>query len=449
MTATTTSADGSRTLPLTVIDEAILHLERASTPWNIQLEVGSTGTLDEARMHAALAATCSRHPLLRARVERHSPLERRYSWHVDPPGAELDLRPLRVVDCPDDDALAKVRTELYSPSIPLDTTPPLRAVLARRPHGDLLLLATSHVPTDGMSCLRIARTLTAAYRGDDDPGDPLPLERARDLSELGARSLGERVDRALEGSRKLVEALSPPTRVADADVTDREGFGHTHHRLSTQETSTLVKGRPDGVSVNDVLLAALHLAVQRWNDAHDETTERVGLMMPVNLRPAAWSTEVVGNYASFVTVSTSPEDRTDLATAVRAVAEQTTDLRRAARAGGLKDLMDLVNPLPLGVKRLMPVLLPVTGDRFVDSAVLSNLGRVAAPPTFDAKDTDPDDAELWFSPPARMPMGVGLGVVSTATRLHLVLRHQFRRLGPSAARDFLHLVVEAAAEPLS
>ena len=437
-------------MPLTVIDEAILHLERASTPWNIQVEVGAAERLDEGRLSAAVRATCARHPLLRSRLQAFSPLDRRYRWQVEPADAELDLHPVRVVDCPDEATLAKIRTELYSPEIPLDTTPPLRVVLARRSDRDLVMVATSHVPTDGMSVLRLVRTLVRSYRGEEDPEDPVPLAEARDLSALGARSLGERVDRALEGARKLGEALSSPSRIADADVVDRDGFGHVHARLTAEQTGRLVAGRPSGVSVNDVLLAALHLTVQRWNDARGTSTERVGLLMPVNLRPPAWSTEVVGNYASFVTVSTDPEDRADLGTAARAVAQQTGDLRRAARAGGLKDLMDLVNPLPLGLKRVMPKLLPATGDRFVDSAVLSNLGRAVPHPSFVAEGAeDPDDAELWFSPPARMPMGVGIGVVSTASRLHLVLRHQYRRLGPEAGQDFLDLFTTTLAEPLT
>ena len=38
----------ARTLPLTWGDEAILHLESASDPWNIQMEIGDTQRIDPA-----------------------------------------------------------------------------------------------------------------------------------------------------------------------------------------------------------------------------------------------------------------------------------------------------------------------------------------------------------------------------------------------------------------
>jgi hypothetical protein len=56
-------------------------------------------------------------------------------------------------------------------------------------------------------------------------------------------------------------------------------------------------------------------------------------MMPVNTRPAEWFWEVVGNFASFASISTHPAQRTDQVTAVRAVQEQTAPVYRAQRAG--------------------------------------------------------------------------------------------------------------------
>jgi hypothetical protein len=51
-------------------------------------------------------------------------------------------------------------------------------------------------------------------------------------------------------------------------------------------------------------------------------------------------------------------------------------------------------------KRRMQDLIPLTGNLVVDTAVLSNLGRIADVPQLgDAGAV----REVWFSPPGRMP----------------------------------------------
>ena len=118
-----------------------------------------------------------------------------------------------------------------------------------------------------------------------------------------------------------------------------------------------------------MLIGAVGIAVEEWNRQHNDDANKVMVFMPVNLRPAEWSTDLVSNMFSYVSVSTMRRDRTDLAAAAKAVAEQTAPIRRAARAGGTQDLLRLISPLPLGVKRRMPGLLTLTGNRFVDMAL--------------------------------------------------------------------------------
>jgi hypothetical protein len=43
---------------------------------------------------------------------------------------------------------------------------------------------------------------------------------------------------------------------------------------------------------------------------------------------------------------------------------------------------------------------------------------------------------LWFSPPARMPLGLTIGAVTVEDRLHLVFRHRHRLFDARAARLF-------------
>lgn len=153
--------------------------------------------------------------------------------------------------------------------------------------------------------------------------------------------------------------------------------------------------RPPDTTINDVLVAVLHRTVQSWNTQHNVPSERIGVMMPINIRPADRLWDVVSNLTSMVSISTEPDDRADLASATAAVAEQTYEMRRNDRAYGFYDLLDAMKAAPLTVKRAVPRLIQLTGDRFVDTAMLSNLGRLPAPPAFGPKPA----SELWFSPP--------------------------------------------------
>lgn len=120
-----------------------------------------------------------------------------------------------------------------------------------------------------------------------------------------------------------------------------------------------------------------------------------------------------------VSISTGPDDRVDLTTATAAVAEQTSQMRRNNRAYGLHDLLDVTKKAPLAVKRAVSKLIQLTGDRFVDTAMLSNLGRILEPPTLPNSD-DSGPPELWFSPPCDPACSVAIGVATIDQRLTLV-----------------------------
>jgi NRPS condensation-like uncharacterized protein len=426
-------------LPLTMLDEALLLLQEARSSWNVQFELGADRHLDETTFRQAVLSCCRRHPLTRARLSLARHGETSYQWNF---ADEVDWDLVRVVDCPDDAALDLLRAELYTPPIALDVSPGLRVALARRPGVDLVLLSVSHIVADGVGALRLMQTIARAYLGEPDPPDPLPLAQARDLgSFLAPKTRRERWSRQLEGLRRFREALDAPSRIAVVGGTDRDGFGFVFRTLVLGETTTpeLVQ-RPRGTTVNDVLLAALHLTVQAWNSKHCVPTDRIGVMMPVNVRPANRLWDVVSNLTSNVTVSTAPDDRVDLATATAAMAEQTYQMRRQDRAYGLHDLLEVIKKAPLPVKRAMPRLLPQTSDRFVDTAMLSNLGRIPAPPTLVSK-PDSGPPELWFSPPCDRACSVSIGVATSGQRLALVARYRYDQFDADAAEEFTDLLI--------
>jgi NRPS condensation-like uncharacterized protein len=432
-------------LPLTILDESLLLLQETRATWNVQFEVGTDHRLDEVRLRQAVLTCCRRHLLARARLTPSPQGETSYQWDI---ADEVDLDPLRVVQCPDSVALDRLRTELYTPAIALDTSPGFRVVLAQRPSGDLVLLAASHILADGVGALRLLQTVARAYLGEPDPPDPVSLAQARDLNSFQPPTTrSEKWARYLEGLRRIREALDPPSRIAVVGGTDRDDFGFVFRTLDLGETTTPgLMQRPPGTTVNDVLLAALHVTVGVWNFKHGAPTGRIGVQMPVNVRPADRSWDVVSNLTSMVSVSTVPDDRVDLKTAIAAVAEQTCEIRRNNRAFGLHDVLDVTKKAPLVIKRAVPKLIQLTGDRFVDTAMLSNLGRIPEPPTLNKRD-DSEPPELWFSPPCDPACSVAIGVATVQQRLTLVTRYRYDQFDATAAEEFTDLLIDQVTVP--
>ena len=82
-------------------------------------------------------------------------------------------------------------------------------------------------------------------------------------------------------------------------------------------------------------------------------------------------------------------------------------------------------------------MLWLSGNRFVDTAILSNLGELKEPPDFG------EDAgaagEAWFSAPVRMPGGLCVGAATVRNRLCLTFRYRRSLLDRVSAENFANL----------
>jgi NRPS condensation-like uncharacterized protein len=423
---------------LNILDELYLHLDRPDEPWSVQLEVGVEGRVDEERLAAAVQGAATRHPIARARLGDWSGTDRRYNWEIDD---ALPAIPVEVVDCAGDPCLAGARERLYAFSPPLDSPPPFTATLAHHPDGDAIMLNLHHGAGDGIGVLRLMASILREYTGQDDPEPPVDPLEVRDIGRLvGASSFAERLRRG----RALIEHVSrfatSPTRVAPDGGSARDGYGFELRRLDATELDAVLARREDGATANDVLLAALGIAIRRWNERHGADVDRMALMMPVNLRPPEWRTDVLGNFASYVTVHLAAEEQEDLPAAIRAVAEHTRKIKDDGVAGLIVDLLELPGALPAGVKRRLQELIPLTGNLTVDTAVLSNLGRLDALP--DLGGEAGAVRSVWFSPPGRMPLGASIGVATLGGDLFVTLRYRHALFDQQAAAGFATLYRE-------
>lgn len=426
-----------------VTDELFHHLESAEEPLGIQLDLRVSGRLDEAALEEAAYAAMRRHPM--ASVRQH-PVQAG-GWHYEWELAERsDEDPVLAVDCADDAAVTAARDSFYSRRLLLENAPPFRILIARHAEGDWLFLKMSHVVTDAAGAYRFLLSMMRLYAGVDDalPSD-VDVVAARHLGrEFGAKSMTERLRRASGLLGYLVESVQLPTRVAPHFGENKAGVAFVSHTFSREQTEALGKLRQGRATLNDVLAALVHLAVERWNRQRGEEAGRITLMNVMNFRPITWRNEGVGNFSLWVNVATRARDRSSYDEALAVITEQTQKFKSEETAGLLVDLLNLVQALPSSLRKSLTRLMPLTGNFVVDTAVLNNLGRVSDLP--DPAGKTGRITAIRFSPPTRMPMGVAVGVVTLRGELTVTFRYrraQFDKFAAEAFRDsFLALVRE-------
>jgi NRPS condensation-like uncharacterized protein len=413
-------------VPFTSIDEAVHLLDTPAEPWSIQLEVRVAGALDAERLRNAIPIALARHPMARAKLLPARHTDKRWTWAIS--GAP-DLDPLKVVDCDDDVELAELRSQLHSLSLPLAESPPLRLRLARHPLGDVLMINANHAAFDGFGTLQVLRSIGKAYMDEDEPEPGVDLMAARDVDGLTRPAdRAERVRRLRALAEKARDLATPPARLAPQGGSDRPGYGI--HQISVPVPET-----PEDATVNDMLLAALNLAIAGWNTGQGTACRRIGVLMPVNLRPPEWKNEVVTNFVSESRVSTTPADRRTTKSLLEAITGQTQRIKDGDGAA-LMEVLARTARFPLWLKQPLSPFIWMTGNRLVDTAVLSNLGSIDDDhlPSFGPEAGD--IVGLWFSAPARMPCGLSLGAVTAAGGLHLAFRYRYPLWGPAAAAAF-------------
>jgi NRPS condensation-like uncharacterized protein len=382
--------------------------------WSVHLEAKVEGSIDDLRLGKALDTVLGHRPA------GHDPLD--------------------VVRCPDDAAVDAARAELLAEPVPMTEWPPLRARLAHHPDGDVLLLSVNHGASDGFSALRVLESIVEAYREGDASGPSLDFLAVNDLP---VRPTSAAVSAAGVWYRDTVERvrdrLAHPARLAADGADDRPGYGFHSVALSVADTRRVANVHRQGTARN-VLLAGLHLAIGDWNLAHGTPGRRVGVLIPVDLRPPDWPSERVANFCVTARVSTSRRHRSGQRAALRAITAQKDRNKRFRTGVALLAALDRNGLLGLWAKQSLVVLQPLTRNREVDTALLANVGWLDAPPSFGAEAGA--TTHVWYSLPARTPQCLCIGAAVVAGRLHLTFRYPHRLFGPDAARRFAEAYVD-------
>lgn len=382
-------------------------------PRNVQVEIGVTGHLDEERLRQAWCQVLAQR------------------------GGDGDDF-LTVADGHDDQAVESARLELQRQLPPLGW-PPLNVCLVRRPNGDLVMVNFHYAVADGFGTMQMLRFVARAYTGVEPPAGPVDLLALHAVPIRPATGDTRAVWLYRSAIERVRNLLTPPSLLAADRQGERTGFGYHLERLSEDDTRTFVHFDHAGTST-DVLLTALHQAIAEWNVGHGRTGGRISVLVSANLRSPKLPTASVGNFSVTARVSTSRRDRSDPTATLHAVTSQTGRNRRSRTGVALLEALHRLGLLALWARQSVIVLEPVSVNRSVDSAMLSNLGRLVDPPNFsgDAGTT----TEAWFSPPTRIPVGLTIGAATVSGSLHLVFRYPRRLFDDDAAKRFAACYLE-------
>ncbi|MFI5821203.1 non-ribosomal peptide synthase/polyketide synthase [Streptomyces rishiriensis] len=293
-------------VPLTPIQEWFLTTPRAAHHhFNQSTLLELDGVPDRRALRAALDALLDHHDALRMRFTRSDGTG---AWQqFNPPAAGrydvLVHHDLSGLSAEEDRAMEKAADDLHT-GFDLAEGPKLRAALFTSDPGRpaFLLLVAHHLVVDAVSWRILRDDLETAYR-QAAHGEPVALgERStgfRDWSRgLAAYVAAGHLDHELPYWEEAVRAEPAPATAAPGPEPDATAVVEVE--LDEEDTTALLRSAPTAyrTRVNDVLLAALALALARWT-GHDrvrldlEGHGREDLLDGVDLsRTVGWFTTV-------------------------------------------------------------------------------------------------------------------------------------------------------------
>jgi NRPS condensation-like uncharacterized protein len=423
------------TTPVTLLDDNFIHSDSVRAALGVHIEVRVAGRIDPARLRTAIATAVERHPIARARLGLAELKSSTLLWEIT---AEMELDPLTVVAADTADELHYAREQLVATRVPLEASPPFRVYLVHNSGGDYLLMNVNHAAADGIGSVRLMRSITRAYAEEvDDDGNIDPIA-ARDANAIlgldDAEQRKERLKKLLKEMGGFIGKLAP---IEPVEGSGRAGYGLHYLHIPAAELAQLQPKKHAPGSVNDLLVAAMHLSIERWNISHDGEIGNARVMIPVNLRPREWWHEVFCNYSLAFLTTSSTRQRQSPQKLMQTVVKRTTLAKEEGFATAFLEPFAMGAKMPLWMKRLMA---PSLDSAHQINAVLSNVGNLQDEISLgDAGEM----TEFWFSPPSPMSDGLGLGATGYQGSLYLCFRHTRALMSAAGIAEFATLYRQA------
>ena len=309
--------------PMSNADAGWLQMESATNPMMISGFFEFDQPMDFDRLRATIEHRLLRFERFKQRIVNPRLSLRRYYWETDP-HFELDSHLHRIaLPAPGDLAALKgVANDLAS--TPLDLTRPLWQfhLIEGYAGNSVLFCRLHHAIADGVALTHVLLSLCddradAPWPTPQPVSKPQPAGLAATLLRPASLTLSAGQALAQEG----VRTLRNPRRAVEMTQT-AAGMARSVTRVTLMrpDTRSLLKGqlsvarhmawsrplpvdevkavgRAAGATINDVIISSLAGALQRYMADKGQNPDgvRMRAMMPVNLRPADESPEVLGN----------------------------------------------------------------------------------------------------------------------------------------------------------
>jgi hypothetical protein len=361
-------------LPLTVFERFLVWEDRPAYPWSCFARLQLSGRIDREAFESAVRAIMPRHPLLASRLEMRG---RRPFWSVQA------------------DALPKINwiSGPTGQSLPAAGYLDLRSEIGLRlfvvQNGDSCDITAQfhHACCDGVGIQSFGNDLIVAYalaKGVRSKSlrmpelDPSRLARRgtygltfwKLVKMLPTQLLG------LPGARQFF-ARSPapllPHRALPDDDPYPAGFPATRTETLTPEATAALSrtARQLNVTVNDLLIRDLYLALDEWRARHGARNddEWLRVMVPTNLRSTHDRLLPAANAVGSIFLDRRGRDFTDPHQLLAGIARELRLIRDHRLGLIFIYALHLLSLVPGGLRSI------ARRDRCAVSAIFSNLGR--------------------------------------------------------------------------
>ncbi|MEX5634447.1 chromosome condensation protein [Parafrankia sp. FMc2] len=461
---------------LTLDEALIVASDRKRSPLTVGVIAETDAAIHPVGLRHSLERALRDHPIARARLAGGVGTPSSWDFSADPDMTSdliYEIHTASLDEAGAERAIWRAVESLCSRPFDLRALPPIRLLLAHRPAGDVVGLVAHHVALDGMSVLTLLQEIVAGCAADHTIPDVVggrapqrsaaPRQRLANERQQPAAPL-QRYCQAGPSRRPPAQATDagaplgagaattgPPIRrravphLAPCGPSHAQGYGVHPVDLPVPPPMPLADGRR--MTVNDLLIAAAHLAVERWNAENGRPSGRVLVRMPIARRPPdPEGARELGNRSGQVMISSSAAERTVPGLLAAAVVEQTLAAKRNPTGWAGDGLTVAVRTVMTAVPRslrttVLRCVAAMARPFLAPSVAVSNISRV------DGLRFAPEGTVritgLSFIGTTGMPQGLLICVAGNGDRLRLTFCHHRRLFDPAGMARFVEIFQES------
>lgn len=439
-------------ISMNCIDKCLLALDGVNEPMIFHIVLRLEGEVDPRRLNQAIQSAQEAHPVMRSFL-RNKFLRSFREIQDDFEGVTLTVQ--QSADTNDADREGLLCQWMNKP-LDIRKEFPFRALLVKGSDTQSSLVFTfHHSVTDALRALLFLRKVIDSYNNTlnehSKSSHVVRLSHKGDELLKFARSQRRNVRRyyikviSSLFHRFFIDVFLPPTRLFhDMSGYSRE-LGFCYEVIGAEDLRQMkTKARLLGVKLNDILLAACYGTVEKWNGMHGKVSRKIRIMVPVDISPKGFR-HVVSNQISMLSLSTSPEDRTEPAKLLQKVSSLSIRAAENRMAFFLVYFFYFGSRLPLSVVRLCCRLLMITRT-YVDSILLSNLGEIW--PRVGSEEpavTNIGSSRIIYVDvlaPVVTPMGLSLVAITYNDNMSISLAYRSALFSKEKAQQFFDLYVK-------